>query len=166
VSERRKAGKRRLDWCDCIRARIWRGKIWHVSRKTSASSRAEGERERQTRNRVSFNQRSEIRNLKLYIRYPVQKQGRPVPSQASCTGRTCEEHKFESLEDRSPFHSELTAPSGWCQQTSHRPDPSVLFCHSGNSSHPWAHLHGGRAAVPRPDGRSFSDLSRHGGQQK
>jgi hypothetical protein len=42
--------------------------------------------------------------------------------------------------------------------TSHRPDPSVLFCHSGNSLHPWLHSHAGRAGVPGPDRRSLSDL--------
>lgn len=45
------------------------------------------------------------------------------------------------------------------QQTSHRPDLSVLFCHSGNRSHPCLHSRAGRAGVPGPDGRSLLDRS-------
>jgi hypothetical protein len=70
--------------------------------RESASSRAEGERARQSRNRVNFNQKSEVRHLTSnigcldsqstnydsrndlrfadHVQHPIQKQGRPVPN--------------------------------------------------------------------------------------
>ena len=52
------------------------------------------------------------------------------------------------------------------RQTSHRPDPSALFCRSGNSFRPSQHSHAGRAGVAGPYGRSLLDPSWHDGRQR